>query len=68
MLNLRKNKQKDTSFYALKMEKTGLRTAAKLLGDPFFLENAVFFLKKNKTAVFVLVDKGGYFYGFVSLF
>ena len=45
------------------MEKSGLRTAAKPLGSPIFIENAVFLLKKHEIAAFVLVDKSGYFYG-----
>ena len=45
------------------MEKSGLRTAAKPLGSPIFLENALFLLKKYEIAAFVVVDKSGYFYG-----
>ena len=45
------------------MEKLGLRTAAKPLGSPIFLENALFLLKKYEIAAFVVVDKSGYFYG-----
>ena len=56
-------KQKYTSFLPLKMEKTGLRTAAKPLGSPFLFKNAQFLLKKHEIAAFVLVDKSGYFYG-----
>ena len=63
VLNLRKVQTKDTSFFALKMEKSGPRTAAKPLRSPIFLENAVFLLKKHEIAAFVLVDKSGYFYG-----
>ena len=62
VLNLRKVQTKDTSIIALKMEKSGLRTAAKPLGSPIFLENALFLLKKYVIAAFVVVDKSGYFY------
>ena len=62
VLKLRKVQTKDTSFFALKKEKTGLRTAAKPLGSPISIENAVFLLKKHEIAAFVLVDKSGYFY------
>jgi hypothetical protein len=41
------------------MEKSGLRTAAKPLGSPIFLENALFLLKKYEIAAFVVVDKSG---------
>ena len=63
VLNLRKVQTKDTSIFALKMEKSGLGAAAKPLGSPFLLENAGFLLKKHEIAAFVLVDKSGYFYG-----
>jgi hypothetical protein len=63
VLKLRKVQTKDTSFFALKIEKSGLRTAAKPLESPFFQENALFLLKKHEIAAFVLVDKSGYFYG-----
>ena len=63
VLKLRKVQTKDTSIFALKMEKSGLRTAAKPLGDPILQENALFLLKKHEIAAFVLVDKSGYFYG-----
>ena len=63
VLNLRRVQTKDTSFFALKMEKSGLRTAAKPLESPIFNENAVFLLKMHEIAAFVLVDKSGYFYG-----
>ena len=56
--------QSYTSFFALKMEKSGLRTVAKPPGDPIFQENAVFLLEKHEIAAFVLVDKSGYFCGF----
>ena len=62
VLNLRKVQTKDTSIIALEMEKSGLRTAAKPLGSPIFLENALFLLKKYEAAAFVLVDKSGCFY------
>ena len=58
-----KYKQKYTRYFALKMEKSGLRTAAKPLGGLLFKENALFLLKKQEIAAFVLVDKSGYFYG-----
>ena len=63
VLNLRKVQTKDTSISALKMKKSGPRTAAKPLGGPSFKENAKFQLKKHEIAAFVLVDKSGYFYG-----
>ena len=59
---LSKVQTKDTSFFALKMEKSGLWTAAEPLGDPILQENALFLLKKHEIAAFVLVDKSGYFY------
>ena len=62
VLNLRKVQAKGTSFFTLKMEKPGLRTAVTLIGGPVFLESTVFLLKKHEIAAFVLVDKSGYFY------
>ena len=63
VLNLRKVQTKGTSFFILKMELSGFRTAAKPLGGLIFQENALFLLKKYEIAAFVLVDKSGYFYG-----
>ena len=63
VLNLRKVQAKDTSLFALKMEKSGFRTAAKPLRSPIFQGNALFLLEKHEIAAFVLVDKSGYFYG-----